>query len=72
MLATNRIGPRDSATTTFLLLYWRSTTDVEWEREGPVMAFSDDLLHSGAEQAALVGAVLVEREPTLRRYEVVG
>ena len=42
---------------TFLLLYARHTAEGEWEREGPAMTFSDNLLRTGREQAVLYQVV---------------
>jgi len=56
----------------FLLLYERPTRRGRVGARGTGMTFSDNPLRTGREQAALDGHVWVEREPDLRRYEVVG
>jgi len=57
---------------TLLILYARLTAEDGWEREGPVMAFSDDAHATGREKAAANGSAWVDHDPELRSYEVVG
>ena len=54
-----------------LLLYAPQTTEDEWERDGQAIRLGDDTQRTGREKAAANGSAWVDREPELRRYEVV-